>query len=146
MKNLLLSCCLLCSLVAAQEQTHSDADFKQIVDIERRWAEQVVTNDVTTLEQILAVDYQGVEPDGRNVTKKEAIAEAKAGPSEFASNHLNDGMRVRVYGNCAIAQGSETFVRKNGKRGRYIWTDTFIKSDGKWRIEASQDLELPGEK
>jgi len=148
MKNSVLYCCMLalCSgVVTAQESAKSDSDRKQIIDIERRWTEQVVTNDVPALEQILTADYVGVEPDGKHVTKEESIAEAKAGPSEFASNHLND-VKVRVYGDFAIAQGSETFMRKNGKAGRFIWTDTFIKRDGKWLVVASQDLELAGEK
>jgi hypothetical protein len=90
----------------AQQSAKPVSAQAQILDIERRWAEQVVTNDVPTLEQILARDYFGVEPDGRHITKEESIAEAKAGPSEFASNKLNDDVKVRVYGDFAVAQGT----------------------------------------
>ena len=149
-KNAVLICLVIAAVTTASfAQKAAKPVFSaqaQILDIERRWAEQVVTNDVETLDQILASDYVGVEPDGRHMTKEESIAEAKAGPSEFASNRLNDDVKVRVYAEFAVAQGTETFKRKDGKIGRFIWTDTFIKRDGRWQVVASQDLEVAGEK
>jgi hypothetical protein len=148
-RNAVLICLALAAVTAAsfaQKATKPVSAQAQILDIERRWAEQVVTNDVETLNQILASDYVGVEPDGRHMTKEESIAEAKAGPSEFASNRLNDDVKVRVYAEFAVAQGTETFKRQDGKVGRFIWTDTFIKRDGRWQVVASQDLEVAGEK
>jgi hypothetical protein len=133
------------TLALAQKSAKPASDEAQIMELERRWADQVVTNDPGTLEQILASDYIGVEPDGKHMTKEESIVEAKSGPSEYASNRVNDDVKVRVYGGFAIAQGSETFKRKNGKAGRFIWTDTLAKRNGHWQVLASQDLEVAGE-
>ena len=143
---ILFFCAATVSWSSDQKPTKLTSDKTQILDIERRWAEQVVTNDVETLKQILADDYIGTEPNGKRQTTAEAIAEAKAGPSEFASNHLNDDVKVRIYGNFAIAQGTETFKRKDATVGRFIWTDVFAKRNGRWFVIASQDLEVAGEK
>ena len=56
--------------------------------------------------------------------------------------------RVRFYGNTvAMIYGSETSVRKakDGKEFErtLIWTDTWLKRNGKWQIIAVQDMIAP---
>ena len=51
-------------------------------------------------------------------------------PETFASNHVNDVI-VRFYGNVAIAQGNETWRKKHGEVGRFVWTDTWLKRNGR---------------
>jgi hypothetical protein len=50
---------------------------------------------------------------------------------------------VRFYGNTAVAQGSETWEKRNGERGRFVWTDTWIRRNGTWQILAAEDLIAP---
>jgi len=50
-------------------------------------------------------------------------------------------MEVKVLGNVAVVQGSHTEKSTtNGKdtSGKWIWTDVFVKRDGKWLIVRSQ--------
>jgi hypothetical protein len=91
--------------------------------------------------RILADDFVGVDPKGRQYTKAQMVADTRTAPQYFASNHLND-VRVRFYGSMAVAQGSESWVRRKGepKHGRFVWTDTWLARNGKWQIVAAEDL------
>jgi hypothetical protein len=51
------------------------------------------------------------------------------------SSHLT----VRLYGS-AIAQGSESWEKRSGERGRFFWTDTWLLRNGHWQIVAAEDL------
>ena len=118
-------------------------DRKYIEDSERQWAESVASNDASVLERILADDFVWIL-DGRRLNKAEAIAEAKAGPGDFVSNHVDD-IEVRFFGKTAVAQGSESWVSNDQTqpRGRFIWTDTWLYRNGKWQIVAAEDLIAP---
>ena len=109
---------------------------------EAEWAESVATGDVTAVERILAHDFVGIDPKGRRYTKNEMIAETRDGPKFFVSNHLNE-VKIRFYGNTAVAQGSESWVKRNGEHGRFVWTDTWLLRDGQWQIVAAEDLIAP---
>ncbi|MGE5212905.1 MAG: hypothetical protein ACM3NN_04335 [Nitrospirota bacterium] len=54
-------------------------------------------------------------------------------------------MKVRFYGNTAIAQGSESWEKRSGERGRFVWTDTWLLRNGHWQIVAAEDLIAPEE-
>jgi len=42
-----------------------------------------------------------------------------------------------------VVNGSESWkLKQDGKSGRYIWTDIFVKRNGRWQVVASQDLEV----
>jgi Domain of unknown function (DUF4440) len=91
---------------------------------ESEWAESVANGDATVIERILADDFLGVDPKGKLYDKPTMISETKDGPKHFVSNHLED-VKIRFFGNnTAVAQGSESWVRKSGERGRFVWTDT----------------------
>ena len=94
------------------------------------------------LIRILAGDFVGVDPKGRQYEKTEMISETRNAPKYFVSNHLND-VKIRFYGDAAIAQGNESWQRHTGERGRFVWTDTWIRRHGRWQIVAAEDLDAP---
>jgi uncharacterized protein (TIGR02246 family) len=114
----------------------------EIGDLERAWAEVAVSGDPTVIERIFADEFVGVSPDGVQYTKREFIDDTKANPLGFTANEL-DEIRVRFEGNVAVAQGRETFTRKDGKRGRFVWTDVLVRRDGRWQLIAAQDAMGP---
>jgi ketosteroid isomerase-like protein len=119
------------------------ADREQILQVERDWTQSFVTMDVAANQRIVAEDFLGTEPDGKRIKKADLIAEEKTGEA-LISNHLNeDDVTIRFYGQTAIVNGSESWKRKSdGKTGRWIWTDVFVKRAGKWQVVASHDLEV----
>ena len=131
-------CCLLCHC-ARNDQKEAE---RYIVESERRWAESVATGDSSTVERILADDFLGVDPKGARYDKTKMIADTRNAQQYFVSNRLNE-VKVRFYGDTAIAQGDESWQRRTGERGRFVWTDTWIRRNGRWQIVAAEDLIAP---
>ena len=126
-----------CSIHNDQKETE-----RYILESERQWAESVATGDTSAIERILADDFIGVDPKGGLYNKQQMITDTRDAPKYFVSNRLND-VKVRFYGNTAIAQGSETWEKRSGERGRFVWTDTWLRRDGRWQIVAAEDLIAP---
>ncbi len=124
--------------------TDVQATQSLIEDAERRWVEAVTTGDTAVVETTLSDDFTGTAPDGNAFDKKVMVDLIRGAPQEYISNRL-DGMTVKFYGDVAIAQGSETWERRTQlpKKGRFVWTDTWMLRGGKWQIIAGADFELP---
>jgi len=128
-------CCLLCQC-ARHDQKEVE---RYIVESERQWAESVATGDSGVVERILADDFLGADPKGRLYDKAKMIADMRNAPQYFISNRLNQ-VKVRFFGETAVAQGDESWERRTGERGRFVWTDTWIRRNGRWQIVAAEDL------
>ena len=134
---------VLGSMLCQCTQHYDQKDVERyIIESERQWAESVASGDTTVIQRILADDFVGVDPKGRQYRKAEMISETYNAPKYFVSNHLND-VKVRFYADAAIAQGNESWQRHNGERGRFVWTDTWIRRNGRWQIVAAEDLIAP---
>ena len=135
------ACLLACA--CAREQDYREAE-RYIIESERAWAESVATGDSSVVERILADDFVGVDPKGRVYDKSKMVSDTREAPKYFVSNHANE-IKVRFYGEAAVAQGDETWERRTGDplRGRFVWTDTWVKRNGKWQIVAAEDLIAP---
>ena len=129
----------LCDCSARKDQQETE---RYILESERQWAESVATGDTSAIERILADDFIGVDPKGALYNKQQMIADTRNAPKSFVSNRFND-VKVRFYGDTAIAQGSETWEKRSGERGRFVWTDTWLQRNGRWQIVAAKDLIAP---
>jgi len=145
-----LSVALLFALVpgiaaSAQQGRWADANdpiAKQLIEAERKWA-VLECEHSNVVSEALADDFVGTSPEGPIYTKKEALAE---GPPVKARDCKLLSTRVRFYGpDLAILYGKETSTRTgaNGKdfQRTLIWTDTWLKRNGKWQIIAVQDMD-----
>src|SRR5712692_6015480 len=143
---ILVAAALLLVMYVGRAQQSSTAEAERYIkESERQWAESVANGDATVVERILADDYVGVDPDGGFYDKAKMVSGTREAPKEFISNHLNE-VKIRFFGdNTAVAQGSESWVRRTGSplRGRFVWTDTWIRRNGKWQIVAAEDLIAP---
>jgi len=135
--------------VAAQGQqarwaSADDETAKFMIDAERQWAEAACSHSKIA-EKILADDFQGTSPEATRYTKSEEVADS-ADVSKAARDCRLIDAKVRFFGeSLALVYGSESAVRK-GKDGVekprcLIWTDTWLKRNGKWQIIAAQDTE-----
>lgn len=104
---------------------------------EEAWAKSVASNDASVMKRIFADDFVWVL-DGKLLEKKAAVEGARAGPGPFVSNKP-DCVHVRFFGDTAVAQGSETWTKKGGKRGKFVWTDTWVNRRACWQIVNAQD-------
>jgi ketosteroid isomerase-like protein len=130
-------------ITAAQNPSQSDAK-KYIEKSESAWAEAGSKGDAATIKRILADDFIGIAPDGSRYDKAKEIADTANNHGNTISNHLNE-VTVRFFGETAVAQGSETWERREGpqKHGTYVWTDTWIHRNNTWQIVAAEDLLRP---
>ena len=79
-------------------------------------------------------------PDGSIANKREDLA-SMIGDIVFTEFKIDD-LQVRLYGETGIVVGQGMIKAHEGKQnllgGKFVWTDTFIKQDGEWKVVASQ--------
>jgi ketosteroid isomerase-like protein len=112
---------------------------RYIIESERQWAESVVSGDTSAIERFIADDFVGVDELGKLYEKAKMISNTRTAPKYFVSNHLNE-VKVRFYGDTALAQGNESWQKRTGERGRFVWIDTWLRRNGRWQIVAAEDL------
>jgi hypothetical protein len=123
---------------------NNDPVAKMMIDSERKWAEASCDHN-SIAATILADDFMGTAPDG---SRYERAKEIQGDPSEASTNCKLDGAKVRFFGDSlAMVYGSERATRtdKDGKEfGRcLVWSDTWLKRNGKWQIISAQDTGVP---
>ncbi|HET9825312.1 MAG TPA: nuclear transport factor 2 family protein [Chitinophagaceae bacterium] len=113
---------------------------KYIKESESQWAESTANGDTAVVRRILADDFIGTSSDGTHYNKRDAIVETLSSSKVFIFNHL-DSVKIRFFGNIAVAQGSETWRKKSGiiLKGKFVWTDTWRFRNNIWQIVAAQD-------
>lgn len=107
--------------------------------IQHEWAEARVKGDSSYTRRLEAKDCTIVWPDGRIVNKRGDLQRmTDIVFSEFEIQNL----QVRLYGDTGIVVGEGIIKAREGKRdlvgGKFVWTDTFVKKDGAWKVLASQ--------
>jgi uncharacterized protein (TIGR02246 family) len=131
--------CAACGMSQGGASFDRAAAEAEIREMERAWAHVAVSGNPAIIERIFADDFLGVSPEGAQYTKQMFIDDTKAHPLGFLANEIDD-IKVRFYGDVAVAQGSETFTRQGGDTGRFVWTDVLVRRDGAWKIAAAQDV------
>jgi ketosteroid isomerase-like protein len=124
----------------------SAAETEQaLTQLERDWIEAVKQKDRATLERILADDWAGISYEGKSFTKAASLADTLAADSQLESYTL-DPLKVRLFGDVGIVTGGNTEKsRFKGKdtSGHYVWTDVFVKRNGRWQAVASHTSRFP---
>lgn len=120
-----------------------------LMQMEKDWAQvgqnkANIANDLKTLDRMMADDWAGLDFQGNAETKTQAMANLKAGTSTTQSIELGP-MKVRVFGDTAIVTGSDTeksTYKGKDSSGKYVWTDIFVKRNGKWQAVSSQSTKV----
>ena len=111
------------------------------------WNESVdalLKRDVATLDRILADDFTFGDPDGMSVTKDQVLGSVESGAYALTSSKV-DTLKVRVYGNTAVTTGLSTEKSQfmgSDTSGQYLFTDTWIKRDGRWQCVATHSSKV----
>jgi len=123
----------------------ANAASDELKQIENDWVDASKTKNAEKLGDILADNWVELGWDGKRTDKGKALAEMKT-PGNSLDTFEMGPMTVRVFGNTAVVTGSDTEKSmENGKdtSGKYVWTDVFVKQNGKWRAVASQSTKVP---
>jgi len=114
------------------------------MQLERDWSQASLNKDIAALNSIMADDWVNIDFQGRTLTKTQTIANLKSGLPATQAAGLGE-MKVRVFGDSAIVTGSDT--GKSTSKGKevvekYLWTDVFIRRNGRWQAVASQSTKV----
>ncbi len=143
MKNLftIASLCLLSlSQAAGQEASKRTILEDQIKKQEQNWAQATIQAGPSAVDQYEADDIITTDPTGRVTDKTQDKLDLSSGDFKIQSEELSD-FKVRIYGNTAVAAGTNTLTGTYKGRdisGKYRFTDTWVKRNGKWQVVASQ--------
>src|SRR5258708_32100865 len=99
-----------------------------------------LANDKAFYEKVLADDWTGGDSGGAWYTKAELLKLYDDPEHNKTSSEKISELKVRVYGNTAIATYKDTYdaMLKGEHRARtVIGTDTFVKMGGEWKQVAS---------
>jgi len=118
----------------------SSDDEQALIKIQHEWADARLKGDSSYAQQLEADDFTVVWFDGRIVNKDGDLKSYESKDAVFTDFKI-DGLKVRFYGDTAIVvgQGSiKAHTKTQDLSGKYVWTDTFVKQNGVWKVVASQ--------
>jgi hypothetical protein len=115
-------------------------DEQALIKIQHDWAKVRIKGDSSSTRRLEAENCTVVWPDGSIVDKREDL-KSMAGDIDFTEFQIDD-LQLRLYGDTGIVVGQGTIKAHEGKQnllgGKFVWTDTFMKQNGEWKVVASQ--------
>jgi hypothetical protein len=121
-------------------QAPAEKSRQEVLDLENHWLE--VEDDPAALESILAPDFLHVVPAGI-ITKDEQLNFMRKHPSPHPGSKHFENVHVRIYDNAAIVNGMVVSAGAGGTQ-KTLFTDVFVRRDGKWQAVNAQELPLTG--
>jgi ketosteroid isomerase-like protein len=113
---------------------------QEVRALEQRWLEN--ENRPEIVQTILADDFVHVLPIGF-ISKDDHLAYLRQHPNAFPGAKHFEEMRVRIYGDVAIADGIVSTLRDGEPSPRRnAFTDVFVRRGGKWLAVNAQELPL----
>ena len=142
MKRILTAAALLLLAsfpAAAQSQAKQSKAEREILALNREWADAMVRGDRAALERIFSDDLVVTSGDGTLRDKKGEIGD---GGPEIKTYFFNtDDLRVRVYKGAAVVTGHAKWrINYNGRDidNERRYTCVYAKERGRWRMVAMQ--------
>jgi ketosteroid isomerase-like protein len=135
-----------CTAGHAMKDKKAGSVEEEIMKLERDGLEAMKRNDISFSEKLEAPDYLFIDPSGMVHTREEDLAIARSGDLKVESMTI-DEMKVRVYGDTAVATGQTTMkgsFKTQDISGKYRWTDVFVKRNGKWQVVNAQLTPIQG--
>jgi len=117
----------------------TDPTTQALIGLENKWVEALVKSDTAALDSIFADTYVDTDEHSQRSDKQGVLSVLKSGDLKIASIKLS-GMKVHIYGDAAVVIGSAAQVgnfKGQPLTASIIFTDTFIKQNGRWRAVAS---------
>lgn len=108
----------------------------QILDLGQRWAAAELRGDAAGLGALLADDFVLVGPLGFVLDKEQYLESRRSGDLKHESLAWDD-VRVRMYGETAVAIGSQTqksTYQGHDASGRFRVTQIAVRLGGRWAI------------
>jgi hypothetical protein len=140
MKAVLAGLCLWAALAAGvpivrRQQADAGQAQAAVMRVEQRWLAH--EDDAAVVGQMLAPDFVHVLPQGM-ITRAQQLAYLRSHQPEGVGRRFEQ-LRVRVYGETAVATGMVVATPKRGAARRTLFTDVFVRRQGKWLAVNAQE-------
>lgn len=119
--------------------------IQEVLQAEAAWATALRMLDLAALDQLMADDYQIIQPGGLLLGKVETLASLRSEQRHWEVAE-SDEHQVRVYGDTAVVIGRWRGRGVNhGQRFDYAarYLGVWVKRAGRWQLVADQSTELP---
>jgi hypothetical protein len=126
---------------AASEDIDTARARTTILRLESRW---LAAHDSATLAGILAPDFVHPVASGQFLDRSQHIEWVVAHPPDSSIDRRLADMRVRFYGATAIVTGTVVRSREGAEMGRNVFTDIFVKRDGRWQAVSAEETMVGG--
>jgi ketosteroid isomerase-like protein len=116
--------------------SHAYMSQDQILELGRRWANAELRGDAEALSSLLDADFVCVGPLGFVIDKEQYLAGRRSGDLHQAAFAWQD-VRVRVYGDAAVAVGSQiqkTTYQGRDASGQFRGTQVLVRKGDGWVI------------
>jgi ketosteroid isomerase-like protein len=126
-----------------QERTQAE---EQVLERGQEWATAELHGDMIALDQMLADEFIGIGPRGFMLTKEQWLARFRSGDVRYDSFTWDD-VRVRVYGDAAVATGRQSQQGKYKDQeiaGQFRAMLVFVQQEGRWVLAALQLSPIAG--
>ena len=125
--------------------TKDGATAKWMIQQERMWANMACGGKWVALD-VFADDFQGTSPNGGHYGKPKSVP-INDPNAKWSTDCRLDKADVRFFStDVAVVYGTEskTVAPQGSKHERrcLVWTDTWLKRNGKWQIIAVQDSRI----
>jgi len=144
MKKLLGLVCLAALCFGQDKKSAASSEVVALKQLERDWNDAQKSKDVEKLNLIIGDDWIGVGYDGNKSNKQDFIRDVKSSSSKLESFEFGD-IDVKLMGNVAVVQGGDTeksSTHGEDSSGKWVWTDVFVKRDGRWQAVRSQSAKV----
>jgi ketosteroid isomerase-like protein len=124
--------------VAQGADAAAEREVRQAI---KKYRAALLQRDAAALEQIWADDYTFTNGAGETHSKAQRLANLKSGATSLDSISEDQNMKVRVYGNVAVATGRVTIKGQySGKEasGQYRSMHVWVKGAAGWQLVANQ--------
>jgi hypothetical protein len=142
----LASCVLLLASAVARADDAPPALVKEIVDTTQQLMNALGDGEPDVWQRVLADDVLITDEFGRRQDKAEAVKSIHEFPAGMSGSIEIRDPHVRAYGDTAVID-CEAYERETvfGQKlvVRYLFTSTYVRRDGAWRLVAMQDVTLP---
>jgi hypothetical protein len=109
---------------------------QEVKNVEQKWLQNEENADV--VQTILADDFVHVLASGF-INKQDQLGYLRQHPHAFPGRKRFADLRVRVYGDVAVANGVVEMAR-DGQITKSNFTDVFVRREGKWLAINAQEV------
>jgi ketosteroid isomerase-like protein len=139
---------LAASMCASSPAFAASAAEEEVMAVTQAVCDAFRVRDLAALEQLLAPDFTLVGTDSVIQPRTQAIDEVKSGEPRY-EEFRNHDMSAHVYGDAAVVQGITSLKGTSAGKPFAVdvrFTDTLIRSGGRWRVVVSHVTRIPSAK